>query len=76
MMVVAYLMVMAYPEGFDPAFSRIRPAQESSWLPNRFCYFVLIGTSIESEHNDQMLGKTSELSGQRYQKGPFYVECI
>jgi hypothetical protein len=40
--------------GFDPA-------QESSWLPNRFCYFVLAGASIESEHNDEMLAENKRI---------------
>src|SRR5271166_6658242 len=46
--------IVAYPVGFDPA-------QESSWLPNRFCYFVLVGTSIESEHNNKMLGENERI---------------
>jgi hypothetical protein len=54
MMVVVYLMVMAYPAGFDHA-------QESSWLPNRFCYFVFVGTSIESEHDDEMLAENERI---------------
>jgi hypothetical protein len=31
--------------------------QESSWLPNRFCCFVIVGTSIDSEHNHEILAE-------------------
>jgi hypothetical protein len=46
--------MVAYLAGFDPAY-------ESSWLPNRFCYFVIVGTSVESEHNDEMLAENERI---------------
>ena len=33
---------------------RINSTQESSWLPNRFCYLMIVGTSIESARNDEV----------------------
>jgi hypothetical protein len=46
--------MMAYPAGVDPA-------EESSRLPNRFCYCVIVGTSSESEHNDEMLAENEPI---------------
>jgi hypothetical protein len=42
--------------------SRIRSCLKSSWLPNRFCYFVIVGTSIESEHNDEILAEKERIA--------------